>query len=627
MTLLKRIVFIGFVIFCNGIRAQYYIAPEFSRAVEKGTRTFTGIPGDEYFQNHSDYLIEADFNPKNGRLDGRARIIYYNTSPDTLRRLVFRLYHNFLKKGGIRDQSLNEENIQDGVSIKKLIVNGSDLTERMNRLLRYRATNMYMNLPDPLIPFTSVTIKLEWRTTLPPGDVHRFGKYGNNNYFIGYWYPQLAVYDDIDGWDELIYNVTQEFYNDFNRYDVKINVPADYMVWATGLWLNPEEILSKQTFSKYQLAYQSDSTIHIIDPSDRKNKSWAVNGKAKSFHYRIDSIPDFAFAVSDKYLWDARSVVVDSLSGRRVLVSAAYPQEAKHFDKVADIGARAIHHFSFHSYRVPYPYPGATVFKGEGGMEYPMMVNDGETFFYDRTVFVTMHELAHAYYPFLTGINERKYAWIDEGLTTWLPVETEASLNSSTYTLNDLVDYYDRVAGLEEDVPFGIPSYYTRDYAYYVHAYARSSVAFHMLEEYMGRDTFRLALSHFIDTWKHKHPTPYDLFAVLQANTSKELGWYVDQWFYMQGFPDLAIAEASMERDTIRMEIKKKGKFAVPVHIKLEYRDAPSQFIRYEPDIWRSDDLLTIVHPLKGKLKRIMLNQDIIPDRNRSDNFREFPVD
>lgn len=611
----------------SAVRGQTFVQPEFLSALKKGTRTCSGVPGPNYFQNHADYRIEVNFNPKSGKLEGKANIVYYNTSPDTLRGLIFRLYQDILKKGGVRDEPLPSDIPGEGVQIIRLAQDGVSLTQKMEDILGFEATNMYMTLHKPLYPYTSTTIEIAWKLTMPSRHVHRFGKYGKDSYFVAYWYPQVAVYDDVYGWDLLIYNGTQEFYNDFNSFDVKIRVPGNYMVWSSGDWINPEAILSDRQLDLLNLVSEKDTAVSLITREDLNSGSWKRSGGMKTYQFRVDSIPDFAFAVSRSYLWDAASTLVDSIANRRAVIHAVYSPDAKYFQEVAGIGAEVVRRFSNESYGIPYPYPSATVFNGDGGMEFPRMVNNRDRFFYNSTLFLTMHELAHAYFPFLTGLNERKFSWMDEGLTTYLPMETEAAMGSDEYTIQGVIHNYEMYAGTEYDVPLGVSSYNTRSYAYSYYTYMRSTVALYLLEQTMGREAFREAIREFIRTWQYKHPMPHDFFAVMKKHSDRELDTYIDQWFYEQGWPDLSIDSVETVTDSLQVTLRKKGAFAVPVILEIVYENADPDTIRLSPDIWKEGDTYSIQTTLKEKPLMLRLNDRDIPDKYRIDNRYEFPSD
>ena len=398
------------------------------------------------------------------------------------------------------------------------------------------------------------------------------------------------------------------------------------IVYTAGSWINAQYILSKETFARYEKAHTSDTIIQVITVSDLKEKNWFSGKGSKTFRFKADKVPDFAFAVSDRYVWDAVSATINQDQGiSDVFVSAAYPDGASYFDRVAETGKEVVKLLSEESYGVPYPYPSVTVFKGEGGMEYPMIVNDGKRFFLDATIFVTMHEIAHAYFPFTTGINERYYSWIDEGLTTYLPMETEKFLGSQYYTMEHVINRYEIMAGSREDIPLSIPAFQTRGRSYENYSYIRSSVAFSMLENLIGRDTFRLAIRNFIEIWKYKHPTPYDLFAVISKTSQRELGWFIEPWFFGFGWPDLAIGDVSLTGNKIRIEVLNRGNFPVPLILTLNFLSEEEEKYSYSAEIWKSKSEVSLSYIILDELKNIVLGSPLIPDKNPSDNIFEIP--
>ncbi len=374
-----------------------------------------------------------------------------------------------------------------------------------------------------------------------------------------------------------------------------------------------------------QKASVSEEVVHIITPDELAKKSWYSGKGSKTFRYKAEQIPDFAFAVSDHYLWDAVTARIQSEPGDyNVLVSAAYPDGTTYFDEVADIGQKVVSDLSENSYGIPYPYSAVTVFKGEGGMEYPMIVNDGSRFFLDATVFLTMHEVAHAYFPFLLGINEHKYSWMDEGLTTYLPLETEKALGSEYYTMEHIIRRYNILAGTYDDIPLSVSSYQTRGAAYENYSYIRSAVAFDMLENYIGRDTFRLAIRNFAAIWQYKHPTPYDFFAVIKNTAERNIEWFVDLWFFGSGYPDLAMGNVTQTGNKIKIEVIKKGLLPVPVLVELQFLNGEKEQFNFNPDVWLDKDKLTLNFLIVDELESIKLGSPEIPDKNPDNNIFDF---
>ncbi len=603
---------------------QTLVPFEFKKAVEDGTRTMEGVPGPQYFQNSAEYHIDVNFDPRNGKLLGSADIRYYNNRTDTMRVIIMKLFQNLYQIGSPTDYVIDPSFLHDGVKITALSIDDDKLTNNMEKRTRTEGTVFSIYMKKPLIPLSSCTIHIEWNFVMPRMEVHRYGKYAEGTYFVAYWYPKVSVYDDLDGWDQIYHTGTQEFYSDFNNYHVNLTLPSGYMAWATGNWENPQQILNSNVQDRYNKAGTSGEVVHIITKDDLAGKKVFIKKGEKTFLYSAEQVPDFAFAVSDRYAWDGTSVVVDSIDLRRVLVSAAYIPGTVNFDRVAEMGAEVVKHLGFSSYGIPYPYPYVTVFSGEGGMEYPMIVNNGPSFTEEGTLFVTMHEIAHAYFPFLTGINETKYGWMDEGLTTFLTMETEKALGSNYNTIEEVVHQYEMQAGTESDLPLVVPSWQTRENTYYYLSYSKSVVAFSMLEKFMGRENFRKGIKNFIQTWEYKHPTPYDLFNLLKNNSTHELDWFVDAWFFQTGWPDLAIGDINLTGNNMKVEVKKLGALPVPVVLLVKYKSEEADTIEYNPEVWKNKNTLIITLAIFDEVESIQLGTAAIPDKNEKDNFREF---
>lgn len=619
----RTFIFLSLFSFTIVYAQKIYVPYNIQQAVINKTRTNSGVPGEKYFQNHSSYKIKARFNTRTGELNGRANITYFNNSTDTLHKIVMRVYQNIFRPDAIRDDEVEAINQSEGMVISDLYVNGESYSNEMSLHTRTEGTNFYILLKNDLRPGDSCQINIAWNFTMPQTAVHRFGKYSDATFFVAMWYPQIAVYDDIDGWDEMQYNSTQEFYNDFNDFDVTISVAAGNMVWATGNWVNAEDLLTAQVFDRYQKAGSGEELVHIIRQGDLVNNAIFKGGR-NSFRYIAKQIPDFVFATSNHYLWDATSVIVDSQNKKRVLVSAVYPVESVDFSNVAAVGAEIVERLSSESYGISYPYFAVTVFNGDGGMEYPMMINNRSSRNYSSSVFLTLHEIAHGYFPFMTGINERKYSWIDEGLTSYLPMETQDSLKSDYNTMSSFVARYDVMSGTDADIPLMVPAYQTKEYSYLYYSYYRSTMAFYMLENLMGRDTFRLAIRNFIETWKGKHPTPYDLFNCFKKATQTDTEWLIDQWFFGSGYPDLAIADVSTDNENVKVHIRNMGNFPVPVVLNFIYENGDTITVKRNIAIWKDHSRLHINQPIKPGLKKIELGNFTIPDKDRKDNLYEL---
>lgn len=592
-------------------------------AYKKGTRSFDGSPGPNYWQNHSDYFIEASLDPSSRKITGKEKIVYYNESPDTLKELVVRLLQNIYQKGSPRDFPIVKEDVHDGIKMTRFEINNKnyDLKNRTN--VYDLRTNLIVGLDstDFIAPKKQCTLEIEWEITIPKFSKIRMGTYDSTSFFVAYWYPQIAVYDDVYGWDRIPYTGTVEFYNDFNNYDVKITVPKNFIVWATGELQNPEQVFSKDLLQKYKLALQSDSIIKLITLEDlEQNKINTVDANSITYHYKAVQVPDFAFALSDHYLWDGSSLIVDKQTGRRTFISAAYKKESKDFYDVADIARKVIEFFSFEFPQIPYPYPRMTVFNGQGGMEFPMMVNDGSTSSYAAAVGLTSHEIAHTYFPFYMGINEKRFAWMDEGFAVMLPFDFQERYSEGDGPRARNALSYENFAGTDGEMPLMTPSFLLSGNSYRVASYRRPGCAYDFLRDLLGKEKFISVMKEYVKLWNGKHPIPYDFFFTFNKYAGEDLNWYFIPWFFEKGYPDLSLQNIKYEKGTLSFDVKKVGNIPVPLSIKIVLKDNTSKEIYETARIWKDKDLYSVNLKLEQEPVYIELGSKKIPDVNRKDN-------
>ncbi len=597
------------------------------KAIDNGTRTLDGKPGPKYWQNKSDYNIKAWFNPRTREITGEEKIVYYNESPDTLKQIYIRLYHDLFRKGNIRVSEVNPADVDNGVDVKMLKIDGKDFkTDGSDKKISRSGTNLIVNLEKPIAPKSKAEVETNWDFLIPKETRIRMGMYDSTSFFISYWYPQLAVYDDIDGWDTQSYTGLTEMYNDFNNYDVEITVPKNFLLWATGVLQNGQEIFPTQIFEKYEKALSSDSIIRIVTAKDYESGPVTLDKDNITYKYKADYVPDFCFATSNHYLWDGSSLTVDKNSGRKTFIAAAYNPGSKDFYGVAEIARKAIESFSTHIPGWPFPYPRMTVFNGEGGMEYPMMVNDSSEPEFWITVHLTSHEISHTYFPFFMGINERKYAWMDEGMATMLPFDFQ-TWNAPGYDPRSRnAESYSDFAGREEDVPPMVLSYNLMNPAYRTASYRRPGAAYEFLRQLLGDDLFTKCMHEYMRRWNGKHPVPFDFFFTFNQTAGQILDWYFKPWFFETKYPDLALAAKQQNGDSIYVSVSNIGGIPEPVQLKVYYDDGSSEIVfDKNASVWK--DGKTVIGSkisLKKKIKKIELGNTQIPDVNKKNNVVEF---
>jgi len=619
---LALVILIALFIKLTAQSSSLYMPRNIQKAYENQTRDWDGKPGSRYWQNRADYSIDINFNPNTLEVRGKETITYFNNSPHTLDKLVFHLFPNLYKEGSMRDFDLDPEDASDGVTIEEITIEGDRIdTSSNSNSLRYNHTLMYLTLQNPLPPASSLSIDISWYYTLNKTSHMRTGAVDSSSFFIAYFFPRIAVYDDIDDWNESKYTGIAEFYNDFGDFDVSITVPENFIVWATGLLQNPEEVLTKKYLKRYKATFQSDEIIQIINQKEAEQKNISKSNPKNTWKFKATNVNDYAFALSDHYLWDASSLVVDRKTGRRVLIDAAYNRNSKDFYQVAKIARQSIEYMSKKLPGIPFPYPQETVFNGADEMEYPMMVNDMSKANIDATFKLTSHEIFHTYFPFYMGINETKYAWMDEGWASFADYEIVSELVGPEKAIIYYLSAYKRNAGQFSDVPMISDSKYLKRPIYHYNSYAKPAVFLIILRDQLGEENFKEALHEYINRWNGKHPTPYDFFFSFTDVYGSDLDWLIKPWYFEDGYVDLAIGDISQKGTNQNIEIQNKGKFPAPFALKIEYENGGTETIKQKASVWKNGNKKFLIEIANSKtIKKIELVDLSLVDANLSNN-------
>src|ERR1035437_1732300 len=622
---LLLIIFLVFIFseYSSGQNEWLYIPRNIQKAIDKGTRTLDGKAGINYWQNRASYNINVEFDPKARVVEGKERIIYSNNSPDTLNEILVHLFPNFFKKGNPRDFAINPEDEGNGVCIEKISYNGKGIdTGAYSNNNEYRGTILKLRLPIPILPRRKAEFSFDWNYILNKESDVRTGTIDSSTFFIAYFFPHIAVYDDIDGWNDFQYTGGVEFYNDFADFDVSIIVPKDYIVRATGELQNPEEVLTDKYLKRYRSALTSDNIVRIIDSNDIVQKGITISKTKNTWKFKAENVTDFAFAMSDHYSWDGSSLIVDKVTGRRVFIDAVYNKDSKDFYKVAKIAREEIEYMSTVLPGVPFPYPKETVYNGSGGMEYPMMANDSSV--PDSSmVGLTSHEIFHSYFPFYMGTNESKYAWMDEGWAAYIDFMTTSTLYSIEVIKNSRVKAYKNAIGNDLDLPIIAISKYLKSPVYRYNAYIKAAYFYNMLKEYLGNDLFLKALHEYMDRWNGKHPIPYDFFNSMSNAIGEDLTWLIKPWFFEYGYLDLAIKDISLKGNNYNIVIEKKGNYPGGFKLKLIYSDGINEVISKNVSVWKDGKSRYILERPAGKkiIKAILFDKIWLDADSTNDEF------
>lgn len=604
---------------------QLYEPINYQTAVKNGTRSRDGKPGPRYWQNHADYDIQVKLDTATHEIFGTETITYYNESPDTLTRIVLRLIQNIYKKGAVRNNAVNPGNLHDGVNIDTLIINGTGITLNDSTIM-YNGTNMRVKLKNQLPPHAQLTMYCKWNYKLAVKyDFKRNGYFKDKAWFIGHFYPQIAVYDDLEffyghkGWDFILYHQGwQEFYNDFNNYKVSIQVPDGFYIWATGTLLNAREIYPEAVLDSINKAKTTNEIVHILDSTNFGNNPPLGN----IWKYEAQEVPDFAFGAAMDYYWDASSVAVGD---KRVFVDVAYHPESVSFPYLIDVARSTIQYASENFLALPYPWEHATTFNGEydGGMEYPMIANNCDT---PDTAFartMTFHEIFHNYTPFMMGFNEKRYPFMDEGITeTSTYLYYKDTYQKDFYAINDstfsIMHAYSNAA-LDDDAPMYIAYALLSDNNFYYQYYVKPVVAYLLFIDMIGRDEFKRAFHEFANRWRGKHPTPYDMFYTFNDVLGENYNWFWKPWFFDFGYPDLAL---EMENNLLIVKRVGTGSLPVPVKLKVKYKNGKTITIEKSMNVWK-DGRKEIAISLKDweNISVIETDNQSVPDIDKSNNI------
>jgi hypothetical protein len=599
----------------RAVRLDLPRTPSILKAYTTGTRDPSGAPGRRYWQQRVDYRIDATLDAEAAILHGSETITLHNTSPDTLKQVVLRLYQNYFRPEVQRDDYVTD--ITDGITIERLKINGDSLPLNDNKRYRVNARIATVALSFPAAPGADIKIETAWHFTVPNVDTtargERMGRFGHYLYQIAQWYPQVAMYDDLRGWDIDQYLGYAEFNNQFGSFDVRITAPGGWLLGATGKLENPSEVFSQRTRDRLALAMRVDTTVHVVS-ADERGASATAGGATLTWHFTAPMVNDFAFATSRDYVYDATHANIPGKSAVPVNVLFLPQHTAYHTNNTAAFGRFALEQHS--RFLFPFEFSQGTIADGpETGMEYPMIIFSGSS------LGVTIHEFGHQWFPMTVGSNETRYGWMDEGFNDYIDEYAQAVYNKAPTTIGPAASYL-RVAGTEQESPmmwlteYGGPS---RTIA----TYTKAPLALIALGGVVGDSAVNRAFAAYATAWKFKHPSPWDFFASMNHSLGRNLDWFWYQWFFTTYTFDQSIESVRIERDSASISIRDRGDMAMPIVIRTAYTDGTSETITIPEDTWFNGRRGVVISiPLREKsLKSVTLDPEMrFQDKDRSNN-------
>jgi hypothetical protein len=552
-------------------------------------RTGSGRPGRAYWQQRVDYRILATLNPDRHELVGHETIHYVNRSPDPLPYLWLFLEQNICEPGSVTNKLDQPPLVFLGSTFDfscKTFAGGLTLeyvrlgTRHLERSVY--GTTMRVDLPRPLPPGQFLDLEIGWRFPVPDYGAGRMGRDGTL-YELGQWYPRVAVYDDVRGWNHEPYIGGGEFYLEYGRFDVALTLPAGYVVGATGTLLNPLEVLTATQRARLARARASATPVAIITAEEAGDASRTRPRRTGTLTWRFaaDSVRDFAFGAAPDFRWDASAY-------RHTLVHTLYRRSAPEWEEANRIVRDAVQYYSEQWY--PYPYAHITSIEGPiEGMEYPMITFCPRAPSREERQWVLAHELGHQWVPMIVGSNERLYPWMDEGFNTFIDLGNAARYFAGTpygdsIEVHPLHLYADHAIPGKEQPLISRPVE-SRDLFWT--GYQKPALMLQTLRyEVLGRDRFDAAFRQYLRAWAFRHPTPADFFRLMRDASGMDLDFFWRDWIYTTARLDQAVDSVRTVDGRQKVFLSNRGTMTLPLELDLTYEDGTTERVRLPVEMW-----------------------------------------
>jgi hypothetical protein len=603
-------------------------------------RSGDGTPGPAYWQNRADYTLRARIEPATHVLEASEVIAYTNNSPSALDCLWIQLDQNIYREnsrgslaGGRRPKAFTEGYVLESVEIER-----DGRTVAAETLVS--DTRLQIRLDGALAAHGGkLKVRIRYHYSIPGSFGGRTAHAPTRNgeiYDVAQWYPRMAVFDDLRGWDTLPY-IGSEFYLEYGDFDYYVTVPWDMLVAGSGELENPREVLTAAQRARLEQARGSDRTVviraadEIGDPASRP-----VTQGTHTWHYRMRNTRDVAFSASRAFIWDAARIQLPE--GRRSLAMSFYPVESAGADgwvRTTEYLRDAVQNFSRRW--APYPYPAAVAVAGPvDGMEYPAMVFDGVPDAGKYLFLITAHEIGHSWFPMMVGSNERRDQWIDEGFNTFIDVYESDDFDGGTFGPKRDSEYapgggnpVDEILPLLADP--AAPIMLTRAEQVsetYRHSltYFKSALGLVLLrEQILGTQRFDWAFRKFVRDWTFRHPSPSDFFRAMESAGGEDLSWFWREWYFNNWTLDIAVGGAApVDGDWHKgalIDIVNRDPMVMPVDIDVAFADGSTRRIPLPVETWIKSAKASVKIDSQSPVTVVTVDPDHrLPDRDRSNN-------
>ncbi|WP_312321588.1 M1 family metallopeptidase [Soonwooa sp.] len=594
-------------------------------------RSASGQPGPKYWQQAVNYNLNITLDDTHNKFTGSAEVSYTNNSPDALKFIWFQLDQNLFKKDSRGSSMIPTTNsrygsssstFDGGYTIKSVKVDGKDAKYTIND------AQMQVDFPKELkANGGNAKITIEYSFISPENGADRMGVLQTKNgkiFTIAQWYPRVAVYDDLRGWNTIPYLGPSEFYLEYGNFDVSITAPNNLYVVGSGELLNQKDVCTAEQNKKWNEAANSEKTVTIRSAAEANTATKSTG--TKTWKFKMNQSRDFAFAASSAFILDAARINLPS--GKKSLAISAYPVESDGQDawsRSTEYTKASIEHYSKQWFE--FPYPAAVNVAGiTNGMEYPGIVFCQYTAKGSSLWGVTDHEFGHTWFPMIVGSNERKHGWMDEGFNTFINDLSTQAFNKGEYYKNPSIRNMTNFLFNERLEPVDTAPDNMREASIGALLYYKPGAALKVLRDnVLGADRFDKAFREYIDRWAFKHPAPDDFYRTMENVAGEDLGWFWRSWIQNNWKLDQAITNVKyVNNDAAQgamISISNLEKMAMPVTMEVKYKDGTTQAVNLPVDVWRRNTEWTFKAPTTKEITSVSLDPSgNLPDVNLSNN-------
>jgi hypothetical protein len=603
-------------------------------------RAGDGTPGPAYWQNRADYTINARLDPATHSISGTVQIRYTNNSPGALDALWLLLEQNLYKPDSRANLSLGgrpgvlssvPQGFTEGMILDDARVTVGGRTVGVRPIVS--DTRAQLRLPAPLATGATAVVDIRYHYTVPKepwgGRTGWMDSPHGPIYSIAQWYPRMAVYDDLRGWDTLPY-LQQEFYLEYGDFDYSVTVPANWIVAGSGELVNETDVLTPAERSRLAQARQSDKTVMIRRWDEPAGPATGM----KTWRFTMKDSRDVAFGASPAFNWDAARMRLPG--GRNGLAMSVYPAEAKNWGRSTEYLKDSVERFS--SKWFPFPWPDAVNVAGPAaGMEYPALAFDPIDAPPKVLFYVTAHEIGHSWFPMTVGFNERRNAWMDEGINTFIDVYESDEFDKGEFGPKRDGEYapgggnpVDEILPILADPdtpPIMSRADTIQDKYRHPVTYFKTALGMVLLrEQVLGPERFDPAFRRFIAAWAHKHPTPVDFFRAMDNEGGEDLSWFWRGWFYNNWQLDLAISAIKPFPDKAPFKgslvtVQSLEKMVLPATLRVTFADGTKRDLRLPAETWIRQASTDVPVVSNSAVVRAVLDPDHkLPDKDRKNN-------